>query len=239
MTSGSEVGDFLAGKLGRGILSYLLLAAGLVLVGIGAIAATSTTTSSPANHIRSFRVSPNQAISGVISSHSSSNLALPFTPVSISIPSIGISSVNLAPENDHNGVLGTPRVQSGWGWWYGGALPGESQATPLLAGHINLVAHGSSSAEKIWNLSPGALATVYGASGRSRSYVAISLQSYPKSTLSEMATTLLSTTGPERLVIMTCGGTYNSASGKWSSSVVAVFVPVSNAVVTHSERSQT
>lgn len=238
MASCGEVGDFLAGKLGRGILSYLLLAAGLVLVGIGAMAATSAPTPNPARHIRSFRVSPNQVISGVISSHSSSDLAFPFTPVSISIPSIGISSANLAPENDHNGVLGTPRVQSGWGWWYGGALPG-SQAAPLLVGHINLVAHSSSSAEKIWNLSPGAVATVYGANGRARSYIAISLQSYPKSTLSEMATTLLSTTGSERLVIMTCGGTYNPASRKWSSSVVAVFVPVGNAVVTHSERSPT
>ena len=157
----------------------------------------------------------------------------PFIPMSVSIPGVGIGSVNVTPEGDPGGVLGVPAIQDGWGWWYGGAEPGAGKGAILMDGHVDWYGYGNGPAHQIWYVKPGTLATVYGPNGEARTYVAVSLQTYLKTALSTVAGDLFSQQGPERLVIVTCGGSFDYAAGSWNSNVIATFVPVDGVVATH------
>ncbi|MDA8384754.1 MAG: class F sortase [Actinomycetota bacterium] len=157
----------------------------------------------------------------------------PFIPVSVSIPSVGIGTVKVTPEGDPGGVLGVPAIQNGWGWWYGGAEPGTGKGTILMDGHVDWYGYGNGPAHQIWYVKPGTLATVYGPNGEARTYVAVSLQTYLKTSLSSVAGNLFSQQGPERLVIVTCGGSFDYGAGSWNSNVIATFVPVDGIVAGH------
>ncbi len=185
--------------------------------------------------VRNFSVSPQRALSALPAKALSQikPSAQPFTPLSVSIPSVGIHNVSVTPEGDPNGVLGVPPIQDGWGWWFGGAQPGAGSGAILLDGHVDWAGYGNGPARNIWNVVPGSIAIVRGPNGAQRSYVAVSLQSYLKTALPAISGQIFSVSGPERLVIVTCGGSFNYQTGSWNSNVIATFVPIPNPVLAH------
>ncbi len=216
-------------------LGAVVLLASLVVVGLGVAGLLGWFAPATPPKVKSFSVAPKLALS--VTSKTPSKLLAhsvrPFTPLSVSIPSIGITSVKVTPEGDPNGVLGVPPIQDGWGWWFGGGLPGAGHGAILLDGHVDWAGYGNGPARQIWNVVPGTIAIVHGPSGEQQSYVAVSLQSYLKTALPAIAGQIFSVSGPERLVIVTCGGSFNFQTGSWNSNVIATFVPVPSPLVAH------
>lgn len=176
--------------------------------------------------IRGFRVAPSEG--RALARRSGLELApvAPFVPVAYSIPALGVHRVPILPEGDPGGVLTIPPIQTGVAWWDGGALAGSSSGTTLLAGHVDWVGYGNGPMQRIWNLKPGTIAVLYGAHGQSERYVAVSLTSYLKTTYAVAASRIIPVHGPNQLVMVTCGGSFDPYQHQWNSDVVATFVPL-------------
>jgi len=151
----------------------------------------------------------------------------PFVPVAYSIPALGVHRVRVFPEGDPGGTLTIPPIQDGVAWWDGGAMAGAATGTTLLAGHVDWVGFGNGPMQRIWYLRPGTVAVLYGASGQSERYVAVSLASYLKTTYAARAAQVIPMRGPNELVMVTCGGAFDPLAHQWNADVVATFVPLS------------
>jgi hypothetical protein len=119
-----------------------------------------------------------------------------------------------------------PPIADGVAWWSGGALAGAEAGTTLLAGHVDWVGFGNGPMQKIWYVRPGMEAILYGPNGQARFYEAVSLVTVNKSNFASKASNLISSGGPNRLVMVTCGGTFEPLAHNWNSDVVATFVPL-------------
>ena len=108
------------------------------------------------------------------------------------------------------------------GWYRLGASPGEAGAS-VLAGHVN------------WNrvdgpfvrlvqLEPGAIVTVTLSDGSLRTYQVVERRQYAKTTLP--AERIWTTLGPETLVLITCGGSFNPDIRRYRDNVVVYAVPI-------------
>ena len=119
-------------------------------------------------------------------------------------------------------VLEVPRDPRDVGWWTGGAAPGASTGTVVVVGHVNY-AGVRGALGVIGRAHPGDR-VVLGAGREPIRYRVIAVRSYAKS--AGLPADLFVRTGPPRLVLITCGGTFDAASGNYEANVVAYAVPV-------------
>jgi hypothetical protein len=209
----------------RAWLSAALIVVGAVGAGFGVAGALGAFDPHlPA--IRGFRVAPSEGRALARRVGLVPVSVAPFVPVAYSIPALDVHRVRILPEGDPGGVLTIPPIQTGVAWWDGGALAGSSSGTTLLAGHVDWVGYGNGPMQRIWDLKPGMIAVLYGARGQSQRYVAVSLTSYLKTTYAAAASRIIPRNGPNQLVMVTCGGSFDPFQHQWNSDVVATFVPL-------------
>ncbi|MBM9458432.1 class F sortase [Nocardioides sp. zg-536] len=115
------------------------------------------------------------------------------------------------------GALVPPDDVKTLGRWDQGALPGDGSGTVVLVVHRDSAKQGRGPFAHLEELPMGSEVTLGG-----QTYRLESLDTYAKSELP--AQKVFGQDGPERLVIVTCGGSYSSARG-WDSNLVATFVP--------------
>ncbi len=127
--------------------------------------------------------------------------APPLAPNTLAIPSLSVQArMDLLGITDGELDLPAPDELT---LYDGGALPGSSEGTVLVAGHVNS-----------WTLGPGALfdlgtirqhaaVWVTDAQGRAHEYQVVRLYSQSKTALPQ---DIFTATGSPRLVLVTCGG---------------------------------
>lgn len=123
---------------------------------------------------------------------------------------------------DTSGALVPPPDLSQLGWWRG-VRPGSGAGSVLLAGHLDSRVYGQGPLAGIVDLRVGDRAVLTGPSGSSAAYVVRGVQTIAKEQLP--AAELFGSSGPERLVLVTCGGTFDRDRGHWDSNVLAVLDP--------------
>ncbi len=116
-----------------------------------------------------------------------------------------------------DGALVPPHDVSTVGRWDGGALPGDGTGAVVLVVHRDSATQGRGPFAELEDLAVGARVTLDG-----RPYLLQSVETYRKDGLP--AEEVFGQDRPERLVIVTCGGSYSSTRG-WDSNVVATFRP--------------
>lgn len=120
-----------------------------------------------------------------------------------------------------DGVLQIPRDPHTVGWWTGGGAPGEAQGNTVIVGHVNYA--GVNGAFFVLpNARPGDVIVMMEA-GYQRRYRVVAIRSYPKSV--GLPATVFSRTGPASLVLITCGGSFNRATGNYEDNIVAYAQP--------------
>jgi hypothetical protein len=145
-------------------------------------------------------------------------------PVRLLADSLGIDAPVAASAIDLvHGVLGIPTDIHRTGWWRDGASPGAKAGAILLAGHVDSAAAGRGALFSLHRAEPGGRIRLVTASGDSYAYRVLSVRTYPKSTL---PTSVYSRKGRPRLVIVTCGGPFDAASGHYPDDVVVTAVPI-------------
>lgn len=123
------------------------------------------------------------------------------------------------------GGLGVPPNPRLLGWWQDGARPATRHGTVVIDGHVDTAADGPGTLFHLRELRPGdplVLSTEQG----SQHYVIAALRSYPKA---DLPAEVFASSGPPRLVLITCGGAFNHNTRQYADNIVAYAVPVSAA----------
>ena len=137
-------------------------------------------------------------------------------PVSVSVPSVGISAPVIPLGLRRNGSLEVPRDYSEAGWRKGGPEPGERGAA-LIAGHVDS-RRGPAAFYRLRQVGRGSVIKVRRADGSTVSFVAqrterVSKDGFP--TRRVYGATRLPT-----LRLVTCDGRFDTASGHYSDNLI-------------------
>ena len=147
----------------------------------------------------------------------------PWTPpTELSIADLGRSDVVRPVGLDRKGAMVIPGVKE-VGWYEYGAVPGHPGATVLVA-HVSW---GGSKGpfHRLGSLDLGAEIEVRGDDGVLHSYEVVERTMYDKDALPG---DLWRKTGPETLVLITCGGSFNSRTQRYDQNIVVYATPATS-----------
>ncbi|HKT04425.1 MAG TPA: class F sortase, partial [Rugosimonospora sp.] len=140
-------------------------------------------------------------------------------PVHLDIPSIGVhtdvTQVGLNPD----GTMAVPplRRTAPAGWYRYLATPGEV-GPAVIVGHVDSARDGPAVFYRLGDLRPGARITVRRADGSTAVFQVVAIAEYPKDRFP--ATLVYGTTNYPRLTLVTCGGSFDQAHGRYRDSIV-------------------
>lgn len=158
--------------------------------------------------------------------------SIPVTSSHLVIPSLCADGPIVPTFQQRDGALTIPHDVHEVGIWNGGAqLSGPdgtqlSQGTTLLAGHVDYVGQGAGTLYNLHRVEPGAIIYAADPSGYVTRWQVTSLDVVLKSELPSWV--FAGTTGPRRLVIVTCGGPIQYVPGygnTYLDNVIATAVP--------------
>lgn len=138
-------------------------------------------------------------------------------PVSLTIPSIGVRTGLIHLSTTPSGAMQVPPTPAVAGWFTGSARPGAIGAA-VIAGHIDSVS-GPGVFFRVRLLHPGSRVYVLRADGSLAVFAVTSVRSYLKTSFPTQAVY-----GPvpyAELRLVTCGGTFDYATGHYLSNVIA------------------
>lgn len=145
-------------------------------------------------------------------------------PVRVRSAELGINTRVLpATINLRRGELGVPVDIRRAGWWRDGASPGDRTGATLIAGHVDSARRGPGAFFALKRARAGQRVQVTSANGRTRTYRITSVRFVLKDRLPN---NIYSLKGRERLVLVTCGGPFDEASGHYLDNVVVTAVPL-------------
>jgi hypothetical protein len=140
-------------------------------------------------------------------------------PVSVDIPAIGVNSRLLHLGVSSDGTIQVPSLytQAGQAAWYKYSVtPGQIGAS-VIEGHVDTY-HGSAVFFRLGALRPGDRIDVRLADGATAVFRVTGVRRYLKSTFPAKA--IYGATGYAALHLITCGGTFDDATGHYLSSTV-------------------
>ncbi|MGI8682639.1 MAG: class F sortase [Mycobacteriales bacterium] len=144
-------------------------------------------------------------------------------PVRLRIPRLGVDAavtpVGVLPGGD----LDVPADPAVLGWWSGSARPGVADGSVVVDGHVDSARDGAGALFRLRELRPGDAVEVGGDDGQVLRYVVTARRQYAKSGL-PAAEVFGPTPGP-RLVLITCGGRFDSGRRHYADNVVVYAVP--------------
>lgn len=122
-----------------------------------------------------------------------------------------------------NGVLEVPENPQQVGWWAGSALPGSSTGTTVIDGHIDSATAGVGAFIHLSDLVPGDSVSIVGSSGKTLDYDVVARRVYAKN--AGLPGSLFAGGGPERLLLISCGGPFDSSRGSYEDNIVVFATP--------------
>jgi hypothetical protein len=144
-------------------------------------------------------------------------------PVRVRIPALGIdAAVSPAGIDLKKGALGIPRALQRLGWWRDGSTPAAASGATLIAGHVDAADSGIGALFSLHRAGVGDSVEVTTGDGKTRSYRVASLRTYAKRGL---PLSIYSRKGSPRLVLVTCGGPFDEATGHYRDNIVLTATP--------------
>lgn len=138
----------------------------------------------------------------------------------LSLPALGIDAA-VDPVAVTNGALGVPADVHRLGWWSNGALAGAAVGTTVIDGHVDSATDGPGALFRLASTPVGATIDLTSPRGTVR-YVVQARRSYPKTAL---PVDLFTQTGPARLALITCGGSFDVTHRHYSDNIVIYATP--------------
>ncbi|MFC8795669.1 class F sortase [Streptomyces cinereoruber] len=120
-----------------------------------------------------------------------------------------------------DGALNLPQDSRIGGWWALGAPAGAAAGTVLIAGHVD-TRQGLGPFAALHETRVGARIAVTGADAEVRFYQVTARRTYSQQ---KLPPDLFTRTGSYRLVLITCAGPYNRASGGYEKNLVLYATP--------------
>jgi hypothetical protein len=145
----------------------------------------------------------------------------PPPPVRVEIPAIGVSSRLVRLGLAADGTMEVPRDDDLAGWFTGGPMPGQD-GPAVIAGHIDSKT-GPAVFYRLGDLRPGDVVRVQRADGGWLAFAVTGTARYPKA---EFPTEAVFGPAPFPVLrLVTCGGTFDRASGHYLDNLVVTARP--------------
>lgn len=149
-------------------------------------------------------------------------------PTRVDIPRLKASAPIVKVATDANRELEIPEDPQVVGWWSPGARPGAAKGSAVLASHINFKGKQGTFAD-IGDLKVADVVDVYGkynASARKVRFTVTAVREYHKKALPYQQIFDQQTAG--RLVLVTCGGRFDTSTGNYLDNIVVYAIPTAN-----------
>ncbi len=144
-------------------------------------------------------------------------------PVRVQVDGAGID-VQVVPVGvQPDGYMELPPDVAVAGWYRYGSDPGSATGTTVISAHVDSLEYGLGPFSQLKTLAVGARITVMSSDGSTAAYAVESVQSILKSQLP--LDQIFDREGAPRLILITCGGQFNSEQLNYSDNVVVVAVP--------------
>ena len=144
-------------------------------------------------------------------------------PTHVTLRRLGIDAPVAAADIDTRlGVLDVPQSIGSVGWWRDGAAPGDSAGTILLGGHVDSARRGAGAFYALKGARRGDTITLRSETGATRSYRVTSMRRVRKA---ELPTGIFTRTGERRLVLVTCGGPFDTKAKRYRDNVIVTALP--------------
>jgi hypothetical protein len=144
-------------------------------------------------------------------------------PLRVQLAAVGIDAPVAAVGIDPaRGSLAVPKDIARAGWWKDGTAPGARSGAVLIAGHVDSARGGEGAFFSLHRARAGDAVRVTTASGRTFVYRVASIRNFRKGSL---PLGIFSREGPARLVLVTCGGPFDAAAGRYRDNVVLTALP--------------
>jgi len=185
--------------------------------------AAPATTTAPvqAPGTRSSRATSRPALAPKLSS------SVPLAPpAQLALPSLGVQAT-VQDVITTNGVLGVPDNIADVGWWTGSAPPGSPTGTTVIDGHVDSAVSGTGALFRLPNLQAGDPVTITNTTGHTQTYRVIARQVFVKH--QGLPASLFTATGAPRLVLITCGGPFDTTTRNYEDNIVVLATPQNGA----------
>ena len=150
--------------------------------------------------------------------------AEPAPPVRIELPTLGVDTVVVPVGVDGEGLVEVPQDVSEVGWYRFGPAPGAATGSAVLTGHVDDHVQGVGVFGRIGDLGPGDAVRVADESGLTREFSVVSREEWSKGQVP--LDRLFDRGGSSRLVLVTCGGTFDSSTLGYDDNIAITAVPV-------------
>lgn len=212
----------------RGIRAVVVAAAGVVClallvactpVGAGEVSPTSSPPDTPG--------APTPAPTSTLRPDTrSATLPTPAPrtpPVQLRIPDLGVDMPVVEVGVEPTGQMELPVDPAVAGWYRFGPDAASAEGMVTIAAHVDAVGYPIGPLARLREVSVGSVVQTVAADGASRAYVVESLTYYEKAALP--TGDLFARTGPPALVLITCGGPFDSTTGHYRDNLVAIARP--------------
>lgn len=140
-------------------------------------------------------------------------------PRSLSVPDASLSVPVVPVGVLADGFMEIPEDPDIAGWYRFGPAPASGAGNTVIAAHVDSATYGIGPFSRLRDLGVGAAVTVADESGRDWAFTVESVTEYVKSELPEE---LFARSGERTLVLITCGGPFDSTLGHYRDNVVVV-----------------
>lgn len=144
-------------------------------------------------------------------------------PARLRLPRQHVTATTVPMGVDASGDLDLPADPHVVGWWSGGALPGSTAGSVVIAGHVDEVNRGRGALAALLDISVDDPVEVTGQQGTVLQYRVTARHTLPKSQLPRRA---FQADGPPVLTLVTCGGPYDRSRHHYRDNVVVTAAPV-------------
>ncbi len=149
--------------------------------------------------------------------------AAPDAPARVRVGSIDVDAPVVAVGVDDAGLMAVPEDVRTIGWYRFGPTPGEA-GSAVLSGHVDDRVQGRGAFFQLADTATGDPVTVEMGDGTVREYRVDSVENFGKADLPLRE--IFQRSGPERVVLITCGGEFDRATGHYVDNIVVSAVPV-------------
>jgi hypothetical protein len=144
-------------------------------------------------------------------------------PARLDVPDLGLEVPVVPVGVDDAGALDVPADPRVAGWWSSGAVPGAAQGSTVLAAHVDAAGVGAGPLSRLLRAPLGTVVEIGTTDGSTLRYALTERRSHAKD--AGLPAELFRADGPPRLVVITCGGAFDAAAGRYADNVVLIASP--------------
>ncbi|PRY65470.1 sortase family protein [Glaciihabitans tibetensis] len=145
-------------------------------------------------------------------------------PTRVSVGSLGVDVPVVAVGLDGAGAMALPPDPAIAGWYEHGPAPASTAGATVIAAHVDSLVYGLGPFAALADATAGTEIVVTDAAGTARTFAVSTIETTGKSDVAWAS--VFDRTGPARLVLVTCGGEFDYSSRHYLSNVIIVATPV-------------